>query len=236
MDLFWIILGAGFLFSLFVKQRLHAAYRKWGRIQNSANITGATTSRVILDSNGLQNVVVTPIPGELGDHYDPRTRSIALSQTVFGVPSVAAMAVAAHEVGHAIQHKVGYWPLAVRTAAAPLVNAGARFGIPAAFVGLILGIPLLIQLGVISYVGALAFQFLTLPLEFDASRRALSELERLQLLNEEEKSGARSILRAAAMTYVAGVASSAAYIVYLALLGGRWLFGKTPPVAPPRLP
>ena len=120
--------------------------------------------------------------------------------------------------------------------AAPLVNAAARFGIPAAIFGLFLGSPVLIQLGVIGYVGALAFQFLTLPVEFDASKRAIGELDRLQLMTAEEQQGARSMLRAAALTYVAGAASSAIYVLYLALFAGRWLFGKPPLAPPPRLP
>ena len=236
MDLIWIILGAGYLLSLVVQNRLRASYQKWGSIRNSANMTGAATAEAILDANGMRQVVVRDVHGKLSDHYDPRDKSIQLSEPVYGVPSVAAMAVAAHETGHAIQDKAGYWPLALRTSAAPLVNAAARFGIPAAIFGLLLGVPVLIQLGVIGYVGALAFQFLTLPLEFDASKRALAQLDQLQLMNDDEKQGARSMLRAAAMTYVAGAASSAAYVVYLLLIAGRWLFGKSLPVLPPRLP
>lgn len=234
--MFWILLGASYLISLAVQNRLRATHQKWGSIRNSANLTGADTARAILRANEMGQVSVSPVRGKLSDHYDPRDKSIQLSEPVFDVPSVAAMAVAAHETGHAIQDRAGYWPLALRTAAAPLVNAAARFGIPAAIFGLFLGLPILIQLGVIGYVGALAFQFLTLPVEFDASKRALAELERLQLMSAEEEKGARSMLRAAAMTYVAGAASSAVYILYLAMLAGRWIFKIPAPVPPPRLP
>jgi Zn-dependent membrane protease YugP len=181
-------------------------------------------------------MTVHPIPGKLSDHYDPRDRSIRLSEPVYDVQSVAAMAIAAHETGHAIQHREGYGPLTLRTALGPLVALGARFGIPAALVGLLLGSPFLIQFGVIGYVGALAFQLLSLPLEFDASRRALSGLDRLGVLNAEEQEGARSVLRSAAMTYVASTASAAAYIVYQAMLAGRWLLGRPSSPLPARLP
>jgi len=236
MDIYWLILGAGYVLSLVVQNRLRATQHKWGAIRNSANMTGAAAAREILSTNDMRQVAVLPVQGALTDHYDPRDKSLHLSETVFDVPSVAALAVAAHETGHAIQDKVGYWPLALRSTAAPLVNAAARFGIPAAILGMFLGLPILIQLGIIGYVGALAFQFLTLPVEFDASKRALAQLNQLHLLNEEEEKGARSMLRAAAMTYVAGSASSAVYILYLVLLGGRSILKKPPPVSPPRLP
>ena len=236
MDIIWIILGASYLLSLFVQNRLRATYQKWGSIRNSANITGAATATKILDANDMRQISVRAVQGKLSDHYNPRDKTIQLSEPVYGVPSVAAMAVAAHETGHAIQDKAGYWPLAVRTSLAPFVNAAARFGIPAAVIGLFIGAPLLIQVGVVGYIGALVFQFLTLPLEFDASKRAIAQLDRMQLLNDEEEKGVRSMLRAAAMTYVAGAASSAAYILYLALMGGRALLRKPPPVPPPRLP
>jgi len=236
MDIYWLILGAGYVLSLVVQNRLRATQHKWGAIRNSASMAGAAAAREILSTNDMRQVAVLPVQGALTDHYDPRDKSLHLSETVFDVPSVAALAVAAHETGHAIQDKVGYWPLALRSTAAPLVNAAARFGIPAAILGMFLGLPILIQLGIIGYVGALAFQFLTLPVEFDASKRALAQLNQLHLLNEEEEKGARSMLRAAAMTYVAGSASSAVYILYLVLLGGRSILKKPPPVSPPRLP
>lgn len=236
MDIFWLMLGAAYLLSLVVQNRLRATHRKLGSTRNAVNLSGAEVARTILDANDMRQVDVRAVRGRLSDHYDPRNKSVQLSETVYGVPSVAAMAVAAHEAGHAIQDKAGYWPLAVRTSLAPVVNAAARFGIPAAVIGLFIGSPLLIQIGAIAYVSALAFQFLTLPLEFDASKRAIAELDRLQMLNDEDAKGVRSMLRAAAMTYVAGAASAAAYILYLVLLGGRWLLKKPPPVPPPRLP
>lgn len=145
------------------------------------------------------------------------------------------MAISAHESGHAIQDHQSYGPLKFRTAAAPVASFGGRFGIPAAILGSFVGSVALIQIGVLAYVGALLLQFLTLPVEFNASKRALGQLQRLHLMSEDEEEGARKVLRAAAMTYVASVASAAGYIIYLVLLGGRWLLRK-PPAPPPAVP
>lgn len=235
--LFYLIAGGTLLFSLVVRQKLKATYRRWGATRNGANITGAETARAILVANQMRDVRIGPIPGQLGDHYDPRKKSIGLSEPVFAVPSVAAMAVAAHESGHAIQDEVDYAPLEIRTYLAPVAAAGARFGLPAAFLGAFIGSSLLVQAGVLAYAGALLLQFLTLPVEFNASRRALGQLEKLGVMGREERKGVREVLRAAAMTYVAGAASSAGYVVYLAILGGRFILRRpalpSPPLKPP---
>lgn len=236
MDIFWLILGGAYLLTLVVQNQLRSTHIKWGSIRNSVNLTGAQTARMILDANDLHQVEVHAVQGQLSDHYDPLDKTIQLSEAVYDVQSVAAMAVAAHETGHAIQDAVSYTPLKIRTALAPVANTAAQYGIPAAIFGLFMGSPLLTQTGAIAYVVALAFQFITLPVEFNASKRALAQLDQLQLVNEEERQGARSMLRAAAMTYVAGAASAAAYVVYLVLLFGRWMFKTPAPVPPPRLP
>ncbi|MDJ0941775.1 MAG: zinc metallopeptidase [Woeseiaceae bacterium] len=236
VDLFWVLLGASYLLALAVQQQLLATHRKWENIRNSAGLTGVQTAQTILDANSMGDVSVKVVPGRLTDHYDPRDKTVALSESVYANQSVAATAIAAHEVGHAIQHKAGYAYLRARTAMAPVARFAARYGIPAAIFGSLLGMPALTDIGVLSFVGAFAFQIVTLPVEFDASRRALAELDRLQMINHEERRGARSMLRAAAMTYVAGAASAAVYVVYLALVVGRFLLGKPPPVPPPRLP
>ena len=229
---YYIIAGIAFVFSFLVKQKLNATYRKWSRVENSADITGARTARTILDANDMRGVPVDPVQGKLSDHYDPRSKTLRLSESVYALPSVAAMAIAAHESGHAIQDHVDYKPLELRTAAAPVATAAARFGLPAAIAGSFLGLPWLVPLGVLMYVGSILIQFLTLPVEFNASKRALNQLEQLNLLDPEEKAGARSVLRAAAMTYVAGAASSAGYILYLVFAGGKSLL-RRPPVKPP---
>ena len=235
-SIYYLIAGVALLFSLIVRRKLDSTYKQWGQVRNTAGFTGAQTSKVILDANQMGRVTVGPIRGKLSDHYNPKNKSIRLSEPVFGVPSVAAMAVAAHETGHAIQDKVDYAPLEMRTFLAPVAAAGARFGLPAAIFGSFLGLPMLVQIGVLGYAGALLLQFLTLPVEFDASRRALRQLEKLGLVNDEEREGVRAVLRSAAMTYVAGAASAAGYIVYLVIIGGRMMMRKPPLENPPLKP
>lgn len=220
---FYLIAGAALLFSLLVQGALKRTYAKWSRVANTAGLEGGRVARTILDQNDMRPVPVEAVRGKLTDHYDPRGKVVRLSPAVYGVPSVAAMAIAAHESGHAIQDHVDYGPLELRTGLAPVAAAGARFGIPAAIFGSVAGLPILVPIGVLAYVGALLLQFLTLPVEFDASRRALSELNRLGLIQGEEREGARQVLRAAAMTYVAGTATAAGYIFYILLVGGRML-------------
>jgi Zn-dependent membrane protease YugP len=229
---YYVVAGIAYLFSLIVKKKLDANYRKWGGVRNSAGVTGAGTARRILDANEMRRVPIEAVAGKLSDHYDPRSKTLRLSEAVYATPSVAAMAIAAHEAGHAIQDHVDYKPMEIRTVSVPLANAGARFGLPAAIAGSFLGMPWLVQVGVLAYVGALFLQFLTLPVEFNASKRALQQLDALHLVDEAEEEAARSVLRSAAMTYVAGVASSAGYILYLGLVGGRSMFRKLPPVKP----
>ena len=236
MDLFWLILGGSWLLSVAVQNRLHATHRRWGSVRNSAGLSGAETAATILKANNLSHVGIKAVQGRLTDHYDPRHKSVALSESVYQQPSVAAMAVAAHETGHALQHDSRYPFLVFRTALAPVASTAASYGIPAAVFGAIIGLPVLIDIGILSFVAAFLFQLITLPVEFNASRRAMAELDRLNLLNDEERQGARSMLRAAAMTYVASAAPAALYLVYLVVRVARWIFGKTPPLPPPRLP
>lgn len=232
---YWIA-GAVFVLSLIVRQKLTSTYRKWSAVRNDAGVTGAQTAHRILEANQMYRVRVGPTQGKLTDHYNPRTKEIRLSEAVYAMPSVAAMAISAHESGHAIQDATDYTPLKLRSRLAPLAAAGARFGLPAAILGSLLGEPLWVQAGVLGYAGALLLQFLTLPVEFNASKRALQQLERLGLLGEREQAGARAMLRSAALTYVAGVASAAGYIIYLAFLGGRWIFRRPPVGEPPFKP
>lgn len=231
--LFYLIGGATFLFSLLVRQGLKNTYNRWSQVPNHRGMPGAYVARGILDANRLQRVQVEATQGKLTDHYDPRSKIIRLSVQNYQSPSVAAMAVSAHECGHALQDADDYGPMKLRTALAPMAHTGSRFGIPLAVFGSVFGMPLLVQVGILAYLGALLLFFLTLPVEFNASRRALAELKRLGFTTSEDEAAARSTLRAAAMTYVAGVASAAGYIVYLAIVGGRALIGKPKPPMPP---
>ncbi len=230
--LFIIIMGGSFVFSLGVQQTLKWTFQKWSRVPNGFRAPGSVVARRILDANDLKRVPVVRTQGKLSDHYDPRNPTIRLSPQIYEAPSVASMAVAAHEAGHALQDADDYGPMEIRTYLVPVASLGARFGIPLAIFGALFGAPRLIQIGMLAYVGALVLQFLTLPVEFNASRRALRQLRRLGLKGEEE-AATKQVLRAAAMTYVASVASAAGYIVYIAIVGVRGLWARPKPPLPP---
>jgi len=200
--------------SLAIQGWLKSTYGKWSRQANTAGLTGAETARAILHANGITDVSIEPVRGELSDHYDPRSKTVRLSEGIYARPSVAGMAVAAHEVGHAIQHASGYQALRVRTALLPLASIGSQFGPLAAVFGLMLGATGLVKIGVWLFAAAVLFQLVTLPIEFDASRRALANLQQLGLVTQTDRSGARSVLTAAAMTYVAAAATAIAYFLY----------------------
>ena len=230
---YYVIAGLVFLFSYAVKHKLSSTYKRWSQVQNATDQPGGKIARIILDANQLQSIPVDAVPGKLTDHYDPRSKQISLARENFIEPSVAAMAVAAHECGHALQDADDYRPMELRSTLMPIANAGARFGMPIAIAGSVIGLPILVQIGILAYVGAILLTFLTLPVEFNASKRALAQLEELDLVSADGLKGTRQVLRAAAMTYVAGVASSASYVVYLAVMYGGRLFGKTK--LPPKL-
>lgn len=213
---FYVVLGATYLFALAVRQKLNGTYSKYARVANQAGLSGAQVARGILDANGIRDVQLELARGKLSDHYDPRTRVIRLSNEIARSASVAAMAVSAHEAGHAIQDAHDYAPLELRTSLYPLVNAGARFGIPLAIFGSLTGSQAMFLLGALAYVGSIAFHFITLPVEFNASRRALAQLKELGITrSEQEEREARETLRAAAMTYVAGAASAAGFVLLI---------------------
>jgi hypothetical protein len=217
-EAYYLVLGGTYLFALVVRQRLNATYSKYARVSNRANLSGAQVARGILDSNGLSDVQLELARGMLADHYDPRTRVIRLSVDNARNASVAAMAVSAHEAAHALQDADDYAPLELRTAVYPLVQAGSRWGIPLAILGSIFDSPPMFLLGVLGYLGSIVFHFITLPVEFNASRRALVQLRELGMTRgEQEEREARETLRAAAMTYVAGAASAAGFVLLIGL-------------------
>lgn len=210
MLLFIITLAA----TLGVQFYLRSTYNKWGKVANASGLTGAQTARAILDANGLHNVPVEMVPGELSDHYDPRKNVVRLSEANYAGRSVAGAAVAAHEVGHAIQHAKGYAPLQLRAAILPVASFGSTFGPWIVIGGFFLSAAGLIQLGLILFAAAVLFQLVTLPVEFDASRRAVGQMQRLQLATTQDAQGSRQVLNAAALTYVAAAAASVAYLLY----------------------
>jgi hypothetical protein len=199
------------LFSLWASSNVNKTYEKYSKLYNSRGLTGADAARRVLDANGLRNVNIEMIDGNLTDHYDPSANVIRLSSGVYGGRTIAAVGVACHEVGHAIQHSVGYVPVKIRTAIVPLTNFGSKLSVPLIMIGLILSSasPMFIYaayIGCALYALCAVFQLVTLPTEFDASRRALNTIDSMELLYGEEYTGAKKVLTAAALTYVAALA------------------------------
>ena len=202
---------------------ISVTYGKYKKIKNSYDMTGYDVARKILDDNGLNDVYVVETSGTLSDHYDPRRKTVRLSNEVYNGSSVASMAIAAHECGHAIQDAQSYAPLKIRGAIVPVVNFGATISWPLILIGIVLGgSHTLIMLGVLLFSLTVIFQLVTLPVEFNASSRALKILGNSHILYDDEISGARKVLTAAALTYVAAAASSILQLLRLLLLfGGR---------------
>ena len=208
-----ITLGA----SLYVKFN----YSRFSKVSTKKGITGREAAQEILDKNGLNDIYIVETKGNLTDHYDPSRKVIRLSSEVFHGESISSVSVAAHECGHAIQDKVGYTFMRIRSKIVPIVNISSRVGYIVIVIGIIMQSLNLIWTGIILESAILLFQLVTLPVEIDASRRALIELQNLNLLNSEEVSGSKKVLRAAALTYVAGVLSAALSILRLILIYGR---------------
>ena len=215
-----LILIPALLLSLWAQFSVSSAYKKYGAIRNGRGITGRETSQRILNANGLSSVQITPIAGELTDNYNPRTNIISLSQGVYGESSIAAVSVAAHETGHALQHAAGYSPIKMRNAILPVTQIASAASMPLFIAGMLLSLRPLMTLGIWMFAAVLLFQVLTLPVEFNASSRALKTIREMDILSDEEMGGARKMLRAAAMTYVAATAVSALQLLRLIMLSG----------------
>ena len=213
-----------FVASLAIQGGLQATFARYSRVANSRGLTGAEVARAILDAHGLTHVRVEPVPGALTDHYDPQAKAVRLSEPNYASPSLAALAVAAHEVGHAVQDARGYAWLRVRASLLPAASLGSNLGPILVLAGLFLGALGLAKLGLYLYLAVALFQLITLPVEFAASKRALEFLRRMGFLRPEEMGPARQVLTWAALTYVAALAGSLATILYYASLLG--LFGR----------
>ena len=207
-----------FLLALWAQLRVKTTYAKYSKIRSARGRTAAEVARQILNDHGLTYVRVDQIAGELTDNYDPRTNVVHLSQGVYNSTSIAAIGVAAHECGHAVQHAEEYGPLRLRSAIIPVTNIGSSLSIPIFFVGLLLNFPLLMSIGILLFGLVALFQLITLPVEFNASRRALATIEERGLLTDDEARGARRVLSAAALTYVAALASSLAQLLRLVII------------------
>jgi Zn-dependent membrane protease YugP len=197
------------------------AFGKYGAIPNSERLSGYSAARRILDSNGLYGVQIEKTAGKLSDHYDPRSNSVRLSESVYDSCSIGAVGIAAHETGHALQYSHSYAPMKLRAAIIPVTNIGSMAAFPLVLIGIMLGSPTVAYIGVAFFLFATLFQLITLPVEFNASARAMSELTRVTSLPRDELAGARKVLSAAAMTYIAALAVSLGSLIRLFLLAGR---------------
>jgi len=213
------IMLVGLVLGLITQAWINGAYRKWSRVDLYNGKTGAEIARTMLDSNGLGSVGIEQIGGSLTDHYDPRTRVLRLSQAVYAGRSVASAGVAAHEAGHAVQHAQGYAPAVIRQALVPAANIGSQMSWLLIMVGFFLNLSGLVLVGALVFGAAVLFQLVTLPVEFDASHRAIAVLS--AGLPPEQAAGARSVLNAAAMTYVAAALVSIMQFIYFLGLSRR---------------
>lgn len=208
----------GFIIVLSAQSNIHSCYKKYKKINNNKQMSGQEIARMILDQNGLSDVHVVSVNGNLTDHYDPNRKVVKLSNDIFHGTTIAAMAVAAHEVGHAIQDKENYHFMRIRSTLVPFVNFVTYLGYFSIFISLLAGLTGYLMLGILVLVSTLVFQLVTLPVEFNASARAQKELEKYHLVNKDDQEGTEKMLKAAAMTYVASVISTLLNIVRLILM------------------
>lgn len=217
----YILVIIGLVISLAASGMVNSAMKKYHRVQNSTGFTGAECARRILDNEGLYHVQVEDLGSASGDHFDPSANAVRLSHQNYCGRTITAMGVAAHECGHAIQHAQGYTPIRIRTALVPVVNIGSNASMPLILLGVILSWnQTLIQLGIIAFALTVVFQLATLPVEFNASRRALERLEHYGIVTAQENRGCKKVLGAAAMTYVAGTLAAVLQLLRLVLLFG----------------
>ena len=212
----------GLLLALWAQARVKGAFSKWSKVRNYLNLTGEDTAEQLKARTGLENVRVTRIAGTLTDHYDPRNKTLGLSQGVADAPSVASMAITAHELGHARQDLEGYGPMRLRSAIVPMVGIGSNIGVILVMIGIVLQLSGLAWAGIILFSGTALFSLVTLPVEINASQRAMAMLaDNGLVVNAEEQKGVKEVLNAAAWTYVAGLATSLLQLFYYISLAGR---------------
>lgn len=219
----YVLVLIGAVLSMIASGMVNTTFSRYSRVRSASGMTGKEAAERILHSQGIYDVSVNHVSGNLTDHYNPSNKQLNLSDATYASASVAAIGVAAHECGHAIQHAKGYAPLSIRTAIVPIANFGSRFSWIILIVGLIAGMnPLLIQIGLWMFVAVVAFQLVTLPVEINASRRAVHLLGEIGILNSEELPHTRKVLSAAALTYVAAATAAILQLIRLYLLfGGR---------------
>lgn len=209
------------IFAFICQIKVNSNYKKYSKIRNARNMTGAQAAYELLQMNGVTDVRIKRIAGNLTDHYNPRTKEICLSEGVFNSNSIAAVGIACHEAGHACQHAKGYFPLKIRNMVIPVTRFGSYLGIPLALIGIFINWQPLLYVGIILYAAVALFQLITLPVEFNASKRALQTIKANGFLIGTEYTGAKKVLTAAALTYVAALASALATLLRLLLVAGR---------------
>ncbi|MBU5590872.1 zinc metallopeptidase [Clostridium sp. MSJ-4] len=220
-DSTYFILLPALLISLWAQTKISRSFNKYSKVYSSNGYTGSQVARMLLDSAGLLDVPIERVAGNLTDHYDPSKRVLRLSGEVYSSTSVASIGVAAHEVGHAIQHQNSYKPLIVRNTIVPIVNISSSASWVIFFIGIVMGIQPLTSLGIVLFSAVVLFQLVTLPVEFDASSRALRILEERSILYENEIYGAKKVLQAAAMTYVAATLMAISQLLRLVAISNR---------------
>jgi len=209
------------LFGLWAQFQVKSTFKRYSQVATASGMTGAQAADAVLRNSGVTGVGIRPVAGQLSDHYDPRTKTLNLSEDVGGAATVAALGVAAHEAGHAVQDARGYKPMQIRSTLVPAASIGSQLWIFPAFLGLILGSTGLVNVGLVLFLAVVVFQLVTLPVEFDASHRAVVALEGGGLLGAAELDGARKVLRAAALTYIAALAASIGQLIYFFIASRR---------------
>ena len=209
------------LFGLWAQFQVKSTFKRYSQVATASGMTGAQAADAVLRNSGVTGVGIQPVAGQLSDHYDPRTKTLNLSEDVGMQTSVAALGVAAHEAGHAVQDARGYKPMQIRSTLVPAASIGSQLWIFPAFLGLILGSTGLVNVGLVLFLAVVLFQLVTLPVEFDASHRAVVALEGGGLLGAAELDGARKVLRAAALTYIAALAASIGQLIYFFIASRR---------------
>jgi len=209
------------LFGLWAQFKVKSTFKRYSQVATTSGMTGAQAAEAVLRNSGVTGVGIRPVAGQLSDHYDPRSKTLNLSEDVGQAATVAALGVAAHEAGHAVQDARGYKPMQLRSTLVPAASIGSQLWFFPAFLGLILGSTGLVNVGLVLFLAVVLFQLVTLPVEFDASHRAIVALEGGGLLGAEELSGARKVLQAAALTYIAALAASIGQLIYFFIASRR---------------
>lgn len=220
MDVGLVFVLIAAIFAMIASASVNSTFKKYSQVASRAGLTGAESARRVLAANGVTGVTIERVSGNLTDHFDPKTNTIRLSESVYDANTVAAVGVAAHEAGHAVQYAVGYAPIKLRAAIIPITNIGSNLALPLVLIGLLLSAPTLAYIGIGAFSLSTIFQLITLPVEFNASSRAIETMENAGM-GETEINGSKKVLRAAAMTYVAALAVSLANLLRLFLLVNR---------------